>query len=448
MLDYSGNLSNYFAMNTGNGSFARKDFGREGTWGVSLVDIDLDGFLDLHLARGFEGRPPSTNRVFRNLDGQTFQQMGPTELGELLGPVGTAGAPTWLDFDDDGWIDMFGPSFVNYTGCKMYRNDGAGRFVSVTNQVTQDQVSGPLAVWGDYDNDGRVDLFVGAINGPSTIYRNLGSGRFERASIGATLPDGAAVARWGDYDNDGFLDLVANPVSPTRGCALFHNSGNGTFTRITTEPIVTSVPSPTQSYDAAWLDYDNDGFLDLFVSNGEDSGLPSVVNFLHHNNGNTNSWLKVKLVGTLSNRDAVGAKVRVKAAIWGGHRWQPRDFSAGEYGGVNNNPIAHFGLGDATSVDTLRVEWPSGQVTELHNVPVRQSLTITEAPGLRALGMNQGTMQMQITAHPGMNVGMAVSSNLVDWMPWQTLPQTNRTMRVTDPEAGQHPRRFYKARVQ
>jgi hypothetical protein len=159
--------------------------------------------------------------------------------------------------------------------------------------------------------------------------------------------------------------------------------------------------------------------------------------------GNSNAWLKVKLVGTASNRSGIGAAVRVRATIGGQTFWQRRQIAAQTYESALE---AHFGLGDAASVETFRVEWPSGQVTELHDVAVRQSLTITEAPGLRAIGLADGAMHMQLTAHPGMNVGMAVSSNLVDWVPWQTLPQTNRTMTVTDPEAGQH--RFYKARVQ
>lgn len=291
-----------------------------------------------------------------------------------------------------------------------------------------------------------MDLCNSSYQSASFIYRNLGGGNFQRTTI--PLPPSSLVL-WVDYDNDGFLDLLLGQWFSTRGCALFRNNGNGSFMQITNGPIVTVVPpAGVHSYSGNWFDYDNDGALDLFVANGNDFGNLAVANFLYHNDGNTNAWLKVKLVGALSNRDAVGAKVRVQANYGGASRWQRREIAAGDSFSGNNSPIAHFGLGGATHVETLRVEWPSGAVTELHNVAVRQSLTITEAPGLRTLGFGQGAMQLQVTAHPGMNTALSHSSNLVQWTPWQTVPQTNRTTIVTDPDASQHPIRFYKARVQ
>jgi hypothetical protein len=131
----------------------------------------------------------------------------------------------------------------------------------------------------------------------------------------------------------------------------------------------------------SWGDYDNDGFLDLFVSQGYFEPEPHT-NLLYHNNGNANAWLNVKLVGTRSNRSAIGAKVRVKAFYRGASRWQLREISGGDSGANQQSLNAEFGLADATIVDTLRVEWPSGAVTELHDVAPRQHLTITE-PGDR-----------------------------------------------------------------
>src|SRR4030095_9100867 len=126
---------------------------------------------------------------------------------------------------------------------------------------------------------------------------------------------------------------------------------------------------------AAWGDYDNDGFLDLFL--GQGAFWPSPVqNLLFHNDGNANAWLNVKLVGTVSNRSAIGAKVRVKAFFRGESRWQLRAVSGGESETNQQSLNAEFGLADATVIDTIRVEWPSGIVQELQDVAPRQFLTI------------------------------------------------------------------------
>jgi hypothetical protein len=122
---------------------------------------------------------------------------------------------------------------------------------------------------------------------------------------------------------------------------------------------------------------DRDGFLDLFVSN------VSGGNFLYHNNGNGNRWLDVRLVGDISNRSGIGAKVRLLATIGGDSFWQLREIGARDGSGSPHTPEAHFGLGDATVVQTLRIEWPSGIVQELHDVAPGQLLTVHELPSIR-----------------------------------------------------------------
>src|SRR5262249_14035468 len=140
-------------------------------------------------------------------------------------------------------------------------------------------------------------------------------------------------------------------------------------------------PHSADSVGCAWGDYDNDGFLDLFVANG--GVVRSENNFLYHNNGNSNSWLKVKCIGTVSNRSAIGAKLHATATINGKTVRQLREISAGN-GSCQNALEVHFGLGNATNVDTLRIEWPSGTVQELRNVPTKRFLTVTESPRLLA----------------------------------------------------------------
>ncbi|MDB6040143.1 MAG: hypothetical protein JWM99_3984 [Verrucomicrobiales bacterium] len=130
------------------------------------------------------------------------------------------------------------------------------------------------------------------------------------------------------------------------------------------------------SVDAAWADYDNDGFMDVVIANER-------VNGLFHNNGNSNHWINLKLVGTASNRSAIGAKVRIKATIAGRAFWQRRDITGSGSLGSQSDLRASFGLGDATNIDTVRIEWPSGTVQELHDLGTKQFLIVTEPARLK-----------------------------------------------------------------
>ena len=183
---------------------------------------------------------------------------------------------------------------------------------------------------------------------------------------------------------------------------------------------------------------DNDGFLDLVVA------CLGGPNLFYHNNGNSNSWLKVKLEGTASNRSGIGAKVRVQATIRGQQMWQMREIT-GNSGWDGGNPalLAHFGLGDATNVQVLRVEWPSGTVQELTNLPARQQLLVTEPVKLKML--RPGELQTQ--GWNGMTLGLECSPDLVTWLPLVTV--TNRTAHSlvwTDPDMSSRPSRFYRVR--
>ena len=217
---------------------------------------------------------------------------------------------------------------------------------------------------------------------------------------------------------------------------LYRNNGDGTFTPITSGSLV---HDSGNSYHAGWGDYDNDGFLDLFVVNDQQN------NFLYRNNGNSNQWLKVKLIGTVSNRSAIGAKVRVKAKIRGKEMWQLREISNGSgFGGTML--IAHFGLGDATNIDTVRIEWPSGTVQDFHDVPSKQFLTIMEPPRLNLLSqIPDGSFQLSLTGGVGFTYDLETSSDLAEWTRWITLTNISRTMTITDTAATNVAQRFYRA---
>jgi hypothetical protein len=414
-------------------------------WWENAVDYDHDGLLDIYMT---SNQGTTTNRLYRNVDGRGFQRMTFEEVGWILGMArGTIGNAAWVDYNDDGWEDVilrWGASTNTY----LFTNNSHGQFPTDTNTARVPTVVGPfVCAWGDFDNDGQVDLAAATHTGRSAVYRNHGGGVFERAGITVSPTSFYNGVAWGDYDNDGFLDLFMTYGDNT-GNALFRNNRDGTFSALRLGPVVNDHPAGGVAYAGVWFDYDNDGFLDLFVPNGNDAGTAMVPNFLYHNDGNANAWLKVKVVGTASNRDAAGAKLRVKATFGGTTNWLRRDITSGgdPYGG--SGPIAHFGLRDATVVETLKVEWPSGLVTVSNNVPVKQTLTLVEPPGMTPAGMINGACQFDVIGHVGQAFAVMMSTNIAapdgEWEPCLTVTNTSRTMRVTDPSPIA-PQRFYKA---
>jgi hypothetical protein len=272
------------------------------------------------------------------------------------------------------------------------------------------------------------------------LYRNTGTGTFARVTTGAIATDTGHFlgCAWGDYDNDGFLDLFVCQAFGENN-ALYHDNGDGTFSKITTGSIVND---GGDSAGCAWGDYDNDGFLDLFVANGADSN--AQPNFLYRNDGNSNQWLKIKCVGGPSNRAAIGAKVRVQTLNGAGaSSWQMREISGG-HGFGQNSLIAHFGLGSATNAQTVRIEWPSSIVQTLTNVAAKQLLIVTEPPLLQAR-LTNGNFELLLTDRMGSSSRIEVSSDLTGWTSLGTVTNVTRTVLVTDPAAANQQQRFYRA---
>jgi len=333
-------------------------------------DWDRDGDLDLFVPRGFDVQ---NNMLFTNDGTGTLAQ----EFGSPVSlPAMRSHAGGFADFDGDGWIDLFVANAVNENN-ELYLNDGAGDFTAVTTGpvVTDGQFSLRSAI-GDYDNDGDFDIFVPNANQQfNALYKNQGDGTFiqDVLSVVATEVSTSSSAAFADLDNDADLDLfVCNGFGATNSTNyLYWNNGDMTFTKATGDPTVT---------DQGWAlglsigDIDNDGDLDILVGKALNNAEQNVV---YRNNGNGNNWLAVTLDGYVSNRNGIGATVRAFASPTSGPVTQLRQITAISSFG-HSGLTAWFGLADATQVDSLIVDWPSGTTSVLTNVSVNQRLTIPE----------------------------------------------------------------------
>ena len=447
--------------NNGDGTFTKITNGSPvsavvESYSASWGDYDNDGNLDL-----FVGGHSST-LLYRNDGNGTFTPI--TNSGFALDAGAYAGA-AWGDYDNDGLLDLIlDEGHAGQLGHEyLYHNNGDGTFAKIaTGSIANDLVDACGCAWGDYDNDGYLDLFVcnGGYLASETnfLYHNNGDGTFTRMTsntVGSIASDaGRSIGcAWGDYDNDGFLDLyVGNEGGtdqvPTVVNFLYHNNGDGTFTRITTGSPVNEY---SDSWGVCWADYDNDGFLDLFASRGDGRG-----NSLYRNNGNSNSWLTVKLLGTASNRSAIGAKVRVKATIGGVSRWQLRQITGGTGFPSHNELRANFGLGDARNIDTVRIEWPSGIVQTLTNVTPKQILTVVErqqpgstnAPSFTSVfRASNGVVNLSVAGDTNLIYVFEASTNLMNWSWLGVRSNATGTIQFTDPKATNYASRFYRVSV-
>jgi hypothetical protein len=334
----------------------------------NMVDINNDGMLDVFVCHDVE-----PNTYFLNMDNQEmdFIQGG---LGDVAGG-GNYGS-IWTDYDNDGDIDMFiakcrGSSEIISLN-EMHRNNGDGTYTEVAEEIgLSDPIQTWSSAWGDFDNDGDMDVFVGASSfqfGGHKLMVNEGDGTFTDGTSGTGLEfieNDIVSIEWvtHDFDNDGYLDIMGG------NGYIFKNNGDMTFTI-----------TEADFWNGPVGDLNNDGFLDV-VSNGS----------VNYNDGNENNYLVVNTIGTESNFNGIGARITVHTPSFS----QIRDIRSGDGFRFMSTLNAHFGLGSDSEIDSVVVSWPSGIVDVVYNPAPNSTLVVTE--GASALSTNaelEGTLKV------------------------------------------------------
>jgi len=415
-LFVTGMMGNMLFLNRGNGMFAnrtkRSRLGLSGmdVRGASWADIDNDGDLDLFVAES-----TGHSSIYKNTMEGVFSMVGSalrssTERAEQQ----SSNAGIWFDFNKDGLIDLF----VVRDGAanSLYKNIGLLRFVDVASTAgVQFQGAGRSAVAADFNGDGYDDLYVVNSQQPNKLYLNLKNGTFKDASAGsgANLSDSFTQAIAADYDGDQDLDLfVINHEGP---CALLKNNGKAKFQNVTG---IANLGLAKNATSATFEDFDGDGHEDLivlgnnaknliFLNNGlgkfkkvnkidlnsaqtpssisaadfNSDGIPDAFigdasgqnNSLYERTGESKNWITIVLEGTASNRAAIGAKVVVHVGLL----TEFKVVSGGNGQNQGSLPL-EFGLGTATTIDSIQIVWPSGVMQMLANVPANQILRVKE----------------------------------------------------------------------
>jgi len=407
--------------NEGNGKF--KDMSKlAGIQSASFdtsaawLDYDKDGKLDLFVADyvqwtqkgdlwcSLDGATKSyctpesykgtACKLYHNLGGGHFEEVA--QKAGVGDPTSKSLGVSVMDFNNDGWPDIFVANDTQPN--KLYKNNKNGTF-SEEGMVAgvafgEDGVArGAMGVdSGDYDHSGRAGLLVGNFSNQMLgLYHNEGTGLFvdeaPTSAVGrSSLLTLAFAVFFFDYDLDGYLDIFAAnghieeeiarvqpKVQFKQPPLLFHNQGKGKFEN-TTKSMGAEFNRAVVARGAAYADIDHDGDLDLIVATNDG---PAYL--FRNDGGNANKWLAVKTVGTKSNRDGIGAVIRIESAS--GKQWTM--VRSGSSYCSQSDLTATFGLGKDTKVTALDIEWPSGEKQHLTNIAANQIITVEEGKGIR-----------------------------------------------------------------
>lgn len=374
--------------------------------GYSWGDYDNDGDLDLYLAaskkgEGIDVRNQMVSFLSKlshgSVKGLNFEmlnsknvrfdlydyvwRLSPKEIYIGQNKLNPLANPFILSVNDSDAVGNPGLIPGGATATYIWR-EGVTWYVRGTTTLTDpnEDLTGLINTDGQFNNvfpyysvKPKSDIVA-----PSRLYENQGNGTFIDVAKSAGVSDGTGgeAAQWLDVDNDGDLDLYVVYADSMNNAPnrLYINNGNKTFTDMASFAGA-EVNVKGRGENVAYGDYNNDGFLDLFVTNGLGPAPFSYGNHtLLRNNGNSNHWLKIRLIGTVSNRDAVGAIVVLKT----GNNRQVRQQMNGASKYSQNSSIIHFGLSNLNSVEKVKIYWPSGVVQELFNVSADQTIELLE----------------------------------------------------------------------
>lgn len=335
-------------LNNGNGDFTElKNTGLEEHpqyfHGAAFADFDNDGYVDLLMTNFFQTR---FHLLYRNKGDNTFEQVNSTPI---TAESERAMAPILADYNNDGLVDVFIPNGNNRAN-SLFKNIGNFQFEKVLDSaLNADTKNSVGAAWGDFNNDGFLDLLVVNASGENNdLYRNTGNGSFQKmeSSIVSTQGGDSHGAAWFDVNNDGWLDIF---ITNDNGSSfLYLNNGSGGFTRKLDETISGNLG---KSYGVAVGDHNKDGHLDLAISTHTNGNTRYFCN-----NGSEGNWIGFHLQGVYSNRQALGSRVAIKA----NGQWQHRQNLPMSGLGSQNSQFIHFGVHTASTIDSVLVVWPSG----------------------------------------------------------------------------------------
>ena len=368
------------------------------TWG----DYDNDGYLDLYVASHVDCDELNANdHLFHNHGDNSFEDVSSFMGGSTGTQLNARGmVPLFVDYNGDGQVDLY---VGNDVGQRFYPNvlwrndgpDGLGgwTFTDVSSETYTDVAMSAMGIAvGDYQRNGGFNFLVTNVNdnillqrqSDGTFLQEQGNGVGGAHVARPTFPAGRAGAipvgaiTWNtafyDFDNDGWEDLylAGGPIAKTQinPNVLFLNNRDGTF--LDTSLLAGITGAAGSMPGTVFADFDKDGFMDVYQSANND-GVPHLYMNSGRASGNPNHWLEVKLIGTTSNRDAVGAHLVARVGSGSLQRWV---ISTGFQG--NSTLIQHFGLGTLSKVSSLTVTWPSGKTTRVRNLVADQRITITE----------------------------------------------------------------------